>query len=899
MPTVAERPSRRAIIRCALAAIWLAAPHPAAAQTSPEQYLGFSPGTDRKLADYTQIVGYLEKLASESPRVQVVQIGETVQKKRDMMAIITTAGNMKNLDRYKQISHQLRDARDVTPQMAAKLADEGKVIVAMGCNIHSTEIGASQMALELAYRLAKGDTPWDSEKVLSNVIVLLIPSVNPDGEQMVTEWYRKYVGTPYEGGPMPWLYHVYAGHDDNRDFYMFNLPEVRAEGGVLFRDWLPQIFFSEHQSGTTSPRQFVSPYGDPFLPDVNPLVWTGVEVMGANMRYDLDAAGRTGIGHITGYTGWWTGGEDEVSWPHNIVALLTEAASARIATPIYISPNELPKWENTPGVAMPHPWLGGWWRLGDIVKNELIFNLSIIKTASDRKTDFLMNFYKMNKEGIEAPGGEGGFVISADQHDPLTAIEMVNRVLMGGVEVKQAEQAFVAGGRSYPAGSFIVPLAQPYRAQVITLLGPQRYPDMRQYPDGPPIVPYDNAGWTLPYLMGVAADRIDVLNAMRSKAVEEAAYPPGGMPAGHPAYVVLDAALNASYAVVGGVLAHGGTVSRTLGAASVGQRSFPPGAFVVKDDAAAESVLPELLAKWHIRAAGLGSTQGLKLGALKAPRVGIYQSYLGNMDEGWTRYVFDDMNLPYVSLHNNDMREAKQTGLASKIDVLVLTSENRDAIVTGRGAASQFGVARVAPNLPPEYSSGIGQDGLDAIKDFLRAGGTVLTVNEACELAMRDLGAPVRDGLRGVDYTKFFAPNSIIRITVDPTEPLGFGMPAESAAMVNFSPKGSRSFAMDLLDSGRVDVQSRIAASYPGENEWLSGWVVGGEKMKGMAAVVDVKVGKGRIVMIGFRPLFRGQSHGVYKLFLNALYYPEVAESNTSDESRPQRPPRADRYRQH
>ncbi len=873
MRIVIEQFSRRMIL--VFGAMWLTIPHLAVAQTSPEQYLGFRPGADRKLADYTQITGYLRMLASQSPRINVVQIGETVLKKPIVMAIITTPENMKNLDRYKQISHELRDVRGVTPETAAKLVAEGKVIMAMGCNIHSTEIAASQMALELAYRLATGDTPFDVDKVLNDVIVLLIPSVNPDGEQMVTEWYRKYVGTQYEGGPMPWLYHYYAGHDDNRDFYMFNLPETRAEGGVLFRDWLPQIFFSEHQSGITSPRQFISPYGDPFLPDVNSLVWTGIEVMGANMRYDLDAAGKTGITHQEGYTAWWTGGEDEVSWPHNIVALLTEAASARIATPIYISRNELPETLTTPSVATPHPWLGGWWHLRDIVDNELIFNLSAIKTASERKIDFLRNFYKMNKEGIEAPGGEGGFVISADQHDPLTAIKMVHILRMGGLEVNQAEDPFIAGGKSYPAGSFIVPLAQPYRAQAITLLGPQRYPDIREYPDGPPIVPYDNTGWTLPFLMGVATDRIDEPIIVRSIPVSEPVYPAVAISSGHPAYLVLNPDWNASYAVAQGVLAHGGTVLRTVTKANVEQKTFPAGAFIIKDDAEAERVLPDLLSKWHVTPAPLENTAGLTLGALKAPRIGVYQSYRNNMDEGWTRYVLDDLNIPYRSLHNKDMQEANKEGLASKIDVLVLTSEDRDTIATGK-RAPQDGSPVPAPNLPPEYAGGIGQDALDAIRTFISAGGTLVAVSEACGLAMRDLGAPVRDGLRGLDHTKFFVPNSIIRITVDPGEPLGFGMPTESAAMFNGAARfgSAGSLAMDVFDSGQVNVESRVAATYSGE--LLSGWMIGGEKMKGKAAVVNVRDGKGRIVMIGFRPLFRAQSHATYKLFLNALYYPEV-----------------------
>jgi len=871
MGAVHKHRCSRAVI--GLMAIWLLLPFLGLAQTSPEQYLGFRSGTDRKLADYAQIVGYLQMLASESPRVKVIQIGETVLKKRDMMAIITTAENMKNLDRYKQISHQLRDARGLTPEGAAKLAAEGGVIIAMGCNIHSTEIGASQMSLELAYRLAKGDAPFDVEKVLSDVIVLLIPSVNPDGEQMVTEWYRKYVGTEYEGGPMPWLYHHYAGHDDNRDFYMFNLPEVRAEGGVLFRDWLPQIFISEHQSGITSPRQFISPYGDPFLPDVNSLVWTGIEVMGANMRYALDEAGKTGITHNEGYTGWWTGGEDEVAWTHNIVSFLTEAASARVATPIFISPNQLPDDLTRIGVNTPHPWLGGWWRLQDIVDNELILNFAAIRTAHEHKTDFLLNFYKMNKEGIEAPGGEGGFVISAEQHDSLTAIKMVNALLMGGLEVKQAQDAFVAGGKSYPVGSFIVPLAQPYRAQAITLLDRQKYPDIRQYPDGPPIAPYDNSGWTLPYLMGVSTNRISEPINVRTKPVEEAVYPAGKTPSGNPAYVVLDPSLNASYAVAAGVLAHGGSVGRTLAPATLGQKTLAPGAFVIKQDGEGQSVISDLLSKWHITPAALNSTQGMKLGNLKAPRIGLYQSYQSSMDEGWTRYVLDDLHIPYVTLHNQDVKEG---GLANRFDVLILPAESRDTIVTGK-RGPQPGRPDIEPNLPPEYTGGIGEEGLRAIKDFIKSGGTLVTVNEACGLAMKDLQVPVRDALGDVDHSKFFVPNSIIRITVDPNEPLGFGMPTEGAVMFSGSrPGGANSLAMDIFDSGRVNVESRIAASYPGENELLSGWIVGGERMTGKAAVVDIKDGKGRIVMFGFRPLFRAQSHATYKLFLNALYYPET-----------------------
>lgn len=846
---------------------------PAKAQTSPTDYLGFKPGADRKLADYGQISSYFQLLAKETPRVKTIEIGRTTQGRSIVMAVITAAQNMDKLDRYREIARQLRDARDVTPAQAASLAAEGKVILALGCNIHSTEIGASQMALELAYRLAKGDVPPGVDKALDDVIVLLIPSVNPDGQQMVTDWYRKYLNTAYEGGPMPWLYHPYAGHDNNRDFYMFNLPETKAEGGVLFRDWLPQIFISEHQAGIASPRQFVSSYGDPFLPDVHPLVWSGMEALGAGMRYDLIAAGKKGVTFGDGYTGWWTGGEDEVSWTHNIIGMLTEAASARVATPIHITPAQLGDKLTTVRMMNPNPWKGGWWRLSDIVENELILNFSVIKAAAERKADILTNFYKMNRDGIDDPGGEGAYVISADQHDRLAALRMVDAILLGGVEVRKAEEAFSAGGRAYPAGSFIVPLAQPYRAQVITLLDRQVYPNVTGS-DGAAISPYDNATWTLPYLMGVKTDRIDQAIGVRSTAVSAVAYPAGQMPEDASSFVMLDAKANESFAVVSALLKNGATVWRTLSRAEVGGEGIPAGQFVVKLDATAAKILPGLLSQRHLAATRLDNVAGLRLGALHSPRIGLYQSYLANMDEGWTRFVMDDLGIGYRTLHNADMTAG---ALLGKFDVIVVPSEARDMIVDGkRPAAATRG--QPEPLLPPPYQDGIGTVGVDALKRFVAAGGRVVAINEAVRFAIKDLGAPAREVMDNVDRSRYYIPNSLVRITVDPDQPIGFGMPADGAAMLTGA-RGAESLSpiLEAVDPGRADVLPQIVASYPRNDALLSGMAVGAERLADKAAVIDVAQGKGRMVLIGFRPAYRAQSHGTYKLLLNALFYPDAS----------------------
>jgi len=371
------------------------------AQTHPEEFLGHKVGADRKLADYTQITDYFKKLAEESNRIQVLTIGESTLGKPIIMAVITDEDNMDKLDAYTQITRRLRDARGLSTEEAKNLAKQGKTILLLTCNIHSTEIASSQMAMELAYDLVTGNTPFDSESALKDVIVLLVPSTNPDGEQMVTEWYRKWVGTKHEGSSMPWLYHPYAGHDDNRDWFMFNLKETRAVTKVLYHDWIPQIHIDEHQMGSTGARLFIPPFMNPPVPTIHPLLWRGVALCGTNMAYDLQKNGFKGVVHGRSFTAWWIGACDDTSWLHNCIGLLSEMASVRVATPIYIDPTEIPDSYMEKRLQFPDPWMGGWWRLRDIVDYELTLSKSLVETAYIHKEDFLFNFYKMCRDEIE------------------------------------------------------------------------------------------------------------------------------------------------------------------------------------------------------------------------------------------------------------------------------------------------------------------------------------------------------------------------------------------------------------------------------------------------------------------------------------------------------------------
>jgi Zinc carboxypeptidase len=859
-----------------LAALLFAA-GPLAAQTPPDKYLGFKIGEDRKLADYAQIKGYFEKLAQETNKLKLFTIGESVQKRPLIMAAISTPENLAKIDRWKEILHKLRDPRATSVDEARKLAKEGKVIVLITCSLHATEIAASQMSMELAYDLVTGKTDFDAAKVLNDVVFLLVPTHNPDGNQMVVDWYKKYVGTQYEGGNMPWLYHVYAGHDDNRDWYMFNLPETRAVTKVLYHDWLPLIHLDEHQQGSNGARLFVPPFMDPPLPNIQPTVWRGVNLIGTEMSYDLQQHGMSGIVNGRSYTAWWIGACDDTGWLHNILSCLSEAASVRVASPIYIEPSELQTGFFEKRMDFIDPWPGGWWRLRDIVDYELVLSQSLLKTASLHREDILFNFYRMNKNAVETvdPGQPYAFVIPAVQRDYPTMLKMLEVLKMGGVEIHQAKADFLAGGRFYTAGSFVVLTAQPYRTFAWALLDRQKYPDMRQYPGGPPVPPYDNAAWTLPLQMGVLCDKIEEAFEAKLDKIDAVPYPK--VPAqGKSAYFVLDARVNASYAMAMALLKDGAEVWRTKSRAALKGHDLQAGCFVVKASDAVKKALPALAAKLDLAVLDVDDVSGLAKDPVKFPRIGLFQSWRGNMDEGWTRYVFDDMGIPYKTLHNADIKGTKEQkpDLRAAYDVIVFADENANTIKGTRPGAGAPGAAespmarmfRQGPT-PPEYEGGIGQEGVDALKAFVEKGGRLVALNGASEFAIAEFGAPARNALTGVDRAKFFCPTSILRILVDNETPLGYGLPKQAAAMfVN-------SLAFDTF-SPSFDWDRKVVATYPEDEILMSGWLLGEEYLARKAAVVDTKYKDGRIFLIGIRCQNRAQSHGTYKFLLNALLYP-------------------------
>lgn len=843
------------------------------AQTPPDKFLGHEVGADRKLADYDQIQAYFQKLDRESGKIKVLTIGKTTLNKPMIMAVITSEENMAKLDNYRNISKQLRDAGGLTDEQAKKLSKEGKVIVFITCSLHATEIAASQMSMEFAYKLVTGDTPFNADKVLDDVIVLLAPTINPDGEQMVTDWYRKYVGTPYEGGRMPWLYHHYAGHDNNRDWFMFNLSETKAVTKVLYHDWIPQVHIDEHQMGSTGARLFLPPFMDPPVPTIHPLVWRGVALCGTNMAYDLQKYGYKGVVYARNFTGWWIGACDDTAWLHNSIGLLSEMASVKTATPIYIDPTEIPDSLIEKRIQFPDPWPGGWWRLRNLVDYELILSMSLVKTAHLHKEDFLYNFYKMCKESIEIrPEGQPfAFIIPEDQRDYPTTLRMLEILMFGGIEIHQAKEDFAADGKLYPAGSFVVLMSQPYRPYAQSLLEKQKYPDLRESSGDNPIPPYDNAGWTLPLQMGAACDRIEKPFKTALEKLEKVPYPSITPPEQSASYIILDTRKNASSSVVFSLLKEKAEVYRSKDCIKADHFHACPGSFIIKNTPQVQKQLPGLLKKWHLTAYELENVDNIPKNPLKSHRIGLYQSWRSSMDEGWTRFVFDDLGIPYTTLHNKDFKgkNKKKADLRKSFDVIVFADESPEIIKEGKpDPTSRW--ARYFTEMPPPYKGGIEKEGVEALKDFVAQGGILVCMNNAGRLVLKEFKQiPASNILEKVDRSKFFCPTSILKVKVDNKSPIGYGMPKEAAVMF------SRSLAFRTsVPSGEWDRQ--VVASYPKEKILMSGWLLGEKYIARKPALVDVKYKKGHIILIGFRCQHRAQSHGTYKFLLNALLYPEI-----------------------
>ncbi|HLF84893.1 MAG TPA: M14 metallopeptidase family protein [Blastocatellia bacterium] len=763
----------------------------AATVSAPRDVIGFTPGDDRKLASWAKIVDYFKQLERSSDRVKVQELGKTTLGRPFVLATISSPANLARLERFKEIQRKLADPRtfNSNDSEAEKLIAEGRTIVLITCGIHSTEVGSNLVSMNIAYRLASDDSP-ETREILDRCIVLLVPSLNPDGVDIVKTWYDKTLGTPAEGTGPPELYHYYTGHDNNRDWYAFTQVETQMTVDKVHNVWHPQIVHDIHQQGDTGTRFFLPPYVEPWEPNVPPIIQAGVNFMGSSMAWELIGEGKAGV-VINGVYDAWTPARAYQHY-HGGVRILSETASARIASPTNIPFDKL-----TPQVGVdtkkrswnfPVVWPGGEWKLANIVDYMQSGAFALMRNAARYRERWLRDFYRVGKDAVrERKPGEPFALLISPYYYPngrgnlwqYYGQENIRSILSRGqVEFLLAGSTFDADGKSYPKNTVVIPMAQPYGAFAKTLLERQQYPNLREYPGGPPRRPYDVTAHTLPLLMGQVAVQISRPFRLPDKASNE-----------------------------------GGDV-------------------------------------------GPGSPPKLTV------RLGLYKSYSASMDEGWTRWVFDQYkdrrefknSFSYTSLLDSEIRHGN---LRAKYECIVLPAQSSQQILNGLSK----------DRYPAEISGGLGRAGIDALKKFIEDGGTVITLNEASQFAIDRLGVPVKNVLEGVSTKDFYCPGSILKIKLDTSSPITRGAP-----LLDSSTDESIAWVEGSLAFETTSPDARVIARFADASELLlSGWLLGGEKLANKGAIVEANRGKGRVVMFAFRPQYRGQSVATLPFLFNAI----------------------------
>jgi hypothetical protein len=871
---------RRPLIGVLVLVSTLAATAAGTLQT-PEQFLGFKVGADNKLVRWDKIVDYMKLAAANSDRVRFRELGKTSNNNPFIALEISSPDTLKNLDRYKTLERKLYfQGGAPSDSERDEIFRQGKLVLLITCSIHATEIGASQMSVELVHRLATSDAP-EVKKILDNVIFVLVPSLNPDGQIMVTDWFNKNVGTEYAASPIPYLYHPYVGHDNNRDMYMFTQKESQHTANLLWHDWFPSVWLDEHQMGSNAARIFVMPATDPINANVHPLIYRWNGILGQSQAAALEAAGKEGIIYNSTYTNFWEGAMAWSGWWHNQIGLLTEVASARVAAPIEqtravpgrpaaptaggdrgemrfdTGPIPAPTDINS-RTEYPRPWMGGRWTLGDIVDYEMIATLALLETAADRRETIMRQIYEVNRQTIEdgKKSNPSAILVPVEhQQDAREAAHLVEKLKMGGVEIYRADAPFEADGTKYGTGTFVIPMTQVFARYAKDMLEKQTYPEVRRSPTSAPEPPYDVTAWSLGLLLGV--DTVFVKSALPAMKMTKVDGVPkvAGDVTGSGNRFAFDYKGADSAIAINRLLKDGAHLS------------FDAPSHVVATNVSrsrVESVARDLGLSVKASASEVRSTKSEVRAdvVFHAPRVAMYQPWTGgNMDEGWTRWVLEQYEFNLTSIHNADIRAGK---LRQKFDTIIIADQNPRDIIAGFDA----------PQIRPEYRGGIGEAGLDHLKQFVADGGTLVTMGNACDLAIEKLPIPVRNLKKGLTRDQHFAPGAILKLEVDTQHPIGYGVAGDTYGFYINSP-------FFQLTEGFNSQRSSVVARYPNTGVIASGWLKGEELMAGRAAVVSIDMNPGKVVLFGLRPQHRAQTHATFPLLFNALYLSATGDATT------------------
>ena len=889
--------------------------------TSPKEFFGHDIGADYELPNYTKLHAFFATIAKQSDRVILDTIGMTEEGRPQIMAIVSSPANLKNLARYKEISNRLAMADGLDSAEAAKLAKEGKVVFWIDGGLHATEVLGAQQLMESFYQLTSR-TDDETMRILNDCIILMAHA-NPDGMELVANWYMQEPDKLRRNTNIPRLYEKYAGHDNNRDAYMNALAETRNMSQQLFVEWNPQIMYNHHQTGPTGTVMAAPPYRDPANYWFHPAMITGLDLVGAALNHRFVLEHKPGLTFRAGsnYSTWWNGGMRTVGYFHNQIGILTETIGN--PTPIRVS---LVPDRQLRSAGLPMPIAPQEWHFRQSIDYSVSANYAFLDLASRYRETFLFNRWVMGNDQIKngskdnwtispkrvdamiaqitkdrapasaeasrAGGARGGaapnvgsavtndrymaelkkpenrdpraYVLSSGQNDFPTATTFIKALQYSGIQVHRATGSFSANGKSFPAGSWVVMTNQAFRSHVLDMFEPQDHPNDFRYPGGPPVAPYDNAGWTLAFQMGIQFERVlDGLTGPFEKVNGVTAMPMGVVAKGKAGYFVRPEVNDAS-TVANRLAAVKVKASRIPTAFTDGGTTWPAGSWFIPAGGAADKVVTQAAKDLGVTFAAANSKPG-SAQPVQPLRIALIDRYGGNMPTGWTRLLLEKFEFAFTTIYPQDVDAGN---LKAKFDVIVVT----DGMFSEAGAGRGFGGSPDTTLIPAEFRRTIGrvspEKSVPALKTFVEAGGRIVAIGSSIGLG-KAMGLPIENYMteaNGRPYAgeKYYIPGSLLEVAIDTSATITTGMNPRPSVMFDNSP------VMKLgPDAAAKGV--RVLATFDTDKPLTSGWAWGQELLKGGVAMAEAKMGKGTMWLFGPEILFRTQPHGTYKLFLNAL----------------------------
>lgn len=844
--------------------------------TKPEDFFGFKPGTDRMLFTYEKLVDYLKTIDNQSDRLKMIEIGTSPMGKPIFMALISSEQNIRNLDRLKEINKKLALDYQLSETDKNNLVVEGKVFVYATLSMHSSEVAPSQALPLIAYDwITTNDA--NKIKILNDVVYMAVACHNPDGMDMVVDHFNKYKDTKYESTNLPGVYHKYVGHDNNRDFIVLTQTDSKAISEITSTSWLPQVMVEKHQMGSTGARYFVPPNHDPIAENIDPKLWTWNGLFGQNMINDMTAKGLTGICQHTLFDNYWPGSTETCLWK-NVISFLTEAASVQVAKPIFVEPTELSAWgkglsEYKISANMPSPWPGGWWRLGDIVQYEIESTNSILNTASIYKDRILAFRNDICKSEVKRGQNQAPyyFILPQNQQDKSELVELVNLLKEHGIEVSKLASNFVLDGVNYQKGDIVVSLAQPFRTFIKEVMEPQKYPERHYTPGGELIQPYDITSWSLPLHKGLKSYQIDTRNIDFEKQIEKinGRFTLANLKENFE-YAILTSTNNQSFKLVFDALNIGIKVERCSNDFDLEGTTIPAGSFIIKK----QDKLVELLKTSNFPIIYSDKNLSANLNTLILPRIALVESYMHDMDAGWTRFVLDSYSIKYTQLRPKDF---ETTDLSKSFDIIIFPDEEASVLKDGK---SKRGEQYFLSNLPPEYAKGMGSKGFENLINYIAQGGNIISWGESTALFEGNLS--IKDKVTTEEFRLPFrnegdqlakkgleCTGSLIKMNVIANHAISWGI-ARTAGIFY---RGNPAFTTSIPT---FDMDRRVIGYFEEEKTLLSGYIKNEKLLYNKSALIWIKKGKAQLVLMGFSPIFRASSAGTYKFLFNSILLPKI-----------------------